>query len=485
MSLALPSALRPDSHGSDHTYALYLQSVMVQEFLTLKGDGETHAAAALYLDELGAMSRDTALAQQLSPKDHASLNLAQTMSHEFVYLSEVEARDAAYVRQLNAGRNPQPPAPVARPAVVVPSLFKLSLAACSENEINVHDAIVSGSVSVPAKYASAADDVSEMSLLTLPPDEFGENELKPAAAEGWCAPVVDERPIVQCVSCYRDLPGFELACDGHAMCSECLGILFIKATTDSELMPPRCCKIEIDMGVALEVLKPDDVERFEKAALETLTPLEDKMYCTLPTCSEFILLKLIYKGETGGEFSCPACSQRLCSLCRSDAHFGISCDEAAKAKKNDLSTLFELAGSNGWKQCTCGQLVELTTGCNIMTCKCKRKFCYVCEDTAMEHKCPRGCDTWDEDNLLERARHNAEVELGRNVPANVMDDEVENQMGRMLRQGQCEHRFKNRCNQYRQAECTGCEWVPDVYIASCRYCNVQVCGSCKRNRYGY
>jgi hypothetical protein len=269
------------------------------------------------------------------------------------------------------------------------------------------------------------------------------------------------------------------------MCGECLGKLFVQAINDPGLMPPSCCKLEMDLNVAELVLSSVDCERFQKARLELLTPVDKKMYCTSETCSEFLLLDLVDTSETGGFFSCPACRKNLCARCRKTGHWGLTCEEQAELEVDAADgMLLRLANERQWKKCSnCSSTIELKKGCNHITCRCKFEFCYVCGTEWTGKTCSKGCQLFDEDMLLDGARRNVVARLGPNVDQVRMGREVDRQADRMRRHVDCVDQWRNR--RADGTNCTGCGWEPDVYINGCCNCDVQVCKTCKMHRYGY
>lgn len=43
-----------------------------------------------------------------------------------------------------------------------------------------------------------------------------------------------------------------------------------------------------------------------------------------------------------------------------------------------LQQVIQAAEQEGWRSCVCGSIIELTYGCNHMSCRCGHQFCYVC-----------------------------------------------------------------------------------------------------------
>ncbi|KAN0108496.1 hypothetical protein V8E51_008238 [Hyaloscypha variabilis] len=59
-----------------------------------------------------------------------------------------------------------------------------------------------------------------------------------------------------------------------------------------------------------------------------------------------------------------------------------------------------MAQEKKWKRCKCGDMIELTQGCNHMRCRCGREFCYLCGEPWRTCDCPQSGPRLD--NLIER-----------------------------------------------------------------------------------
>lgn len=151
---------------------------------------------------------------------------------------------------------------------------------------------------------------------------------------------------------------FQGSC-GHAYCRDCIKQMFIGATKDEELYPPRCCGSILPPGVALRALSYEELRTFCERAIEWTS--KTRLYCAEPTCSTFIPPWTIHD-EIG---TCPSCDQKTHLACRSFAHPGIDCP-MDKAFHNVL----EMAENESWKRCFhCRTMVELRHGCNHITCR--------------------------------------------------------------------------------------------------------------------
>ncbi|MCJ1335955.1 hypothetical protein MMC09_001229 [Bachmanniomyces sp. S44760] len=161
-----------------------------------------------------------------------------------------------------------------------------------------------------------------------------------------------------CLGCKETFPPHKLVrcpCE-HVCCTECLALLFTRATKDESLFPPRCCQQKIPRTLMETVLSEDELSRFDKAAVEFTTA--DRTYCARPTCARFIPSS----GMTSDLLVCPYCDMEMCAHCKRGSHEG-DCPE-----DQSLQIMLQLAKGEGWQRCHgCNAIVELDYGCNHMT----------------------------------------------------------------------------------------------------------------------
>ncbi|KAF7509194.1 hypothetical protein GJ744_008254 [Endocarpon pusillum] len=180
----------------------------------------------------------------------------------------------------------------------------------------------------------------------------------------------------ECASCLEDLPTrkmYRLECK-HSYCRECITTLITTAVQTESMFPPKCCLVEIPMKDILSTLDKVQKELYKsKAAEYTLKP-ENRWYCPDPKCQKWIPPSKLHRLRAGGA-QCPSCDTRICGYCRGAAHAaGADCPEDF-----GLEATLEEAERQGWRRChKCRALVELTTGCRHITCKCGAQFCYTC-----------------------------------------------------------------------------------------------------------
>ena len=162
----------------------------------------------------------------------------------------------------------------------------------------------------------------------------------------------------RCVICLEVKKFFEVmeAPCGHPYCKPCLRELFVAATKDEQMYPPRCCKRPLDIKEVEIFLTKEIKDNFARSAIEFTT--SDRTYCSSRSCLAFIAPNKT-KGDTA---VCLDCGTKTCITCKSRAHSG-DCPE-----DTPLQEVLALAKKNGWKRCySCRRLVELNYGCYHMT----------------------------------------------------------------------------------------------------------------------
>jgi hypothetical protein len=158
-----------------------------------------------------------------------------------------------------------------------------------------------------------------------------------------------------CMDGFRTNEVVRLQC-GHIYCDDCIKGLFIRATTDSGLFPPRCCRTPISVDIVSEKLSEQELIAFTNSQTEFST--SNRTYCNDSTCNTFIPPSQI----EGDDARCEKCDSVTCSICKNAGHDGDCPEDTA------LQTTLVLANEMGWQRCrTCGAMLELSTGCFHMT----------------------------------------------------------------------------------------------------------------------
>jgi IBR domain, a half RING-finger domain len=196
---------------------------------------------------------------------------------------------------------------------------------------------------------------------------------------------------VACGAAIPDLEYIKAPC-GHYYDPFCFAGLIQQAAIDEALYPPRCCKQPIPPEAFRASIPTEIWENFEKKSIEWTTPARDRRYCPWPMCSAF----LGPAQRLNREMACPACYNLVCTHCQQPAHpWTPSCNEEDHGAMID-----HLLQENLWQRCPgCRAVIELSFGCNHMTCRCGAEFCYECG--AVWKTC--GCEDWNMQKLFAEA----------------------------------------------------------------------------------
>ena len=185
--------------------------------------------------------------------------------------------------------------------------------------------------------------------------------------------IIDTFSRVNCVNCgdsFRDHETLNAPC-GHYFCGDCLTAMVEAFTRNESLFPLRCCQ---DDPISIEEVIPNlSLELrilFQQKHEEFSILPKNRVYCSNSTCSTF----LGSSEDLVSKIGCPSCLVDTCPQCKKLDHPGEGCEVNASNK-----ALQELAKSRKWQTCPgCHALVELSSGCFHMTCRCKTEFCYLC-----------------------------------------------------------------------------------------------------------
>ncbi|KAJ5710907.1 hypothetical protein N7488_005063 [Penicillium malachiteum] len=146
---------------------------------------------------------------------------------------------------------------------------------------------------------------------------------------------------------------------GHGFCVDCMREMFLKATKDEELFPPRCCGKTFPPEFAERVLDHGELNAFDEKANEWKS--QNRLYCADATCSRFIPSSSI-ENEVG---TCPGCTKQTHTICGSFVHPDADCP-----LDPGVQDILQMAGESRWQRCfKCRTIVELTIGCNHITCQ--------------------------------------------------------------------------------------------------------------------
>ncbi|KAF8462932.1 hypothetical protein BDZ91DRAFT_732697 [Kalaharituber pfeilii] len=180
-----------------------------------------------------------------------------------------------------------------------------------------------------------------------------------------------------CTEHVEDYRVVSLSCE-HTYCLKCLYKLFKHAIDDPSTFPPKCCE-KIPSTLAAEVLNDSELEKYFRESL---------IYDAggrRPTCANRRCHQVLYPGWIKDNVGlCLRCNGRTCLFCMNEAHLG-DCPQDESSYE-----LYRLAAEKRWQRCyNCYELVELTSGCYHMVCRCKAEFCYRCGVKWKTCTCPK------------------------------------------------------------------------------------------------
>ncbi|KAJ2989133.1 hypothetical protein NUW58_g3624 [Xylaria curta] len=129
--------------------------------------------------------------------------------------------------------------------------------------------------------------------------------------------------IISCSACRDDIRPSQqlqkLPC-GHSYCQDCLRIMIHQATTEESDMPPRCCTQPIPSSIIKSILSREEQAEFLKAVVQFSTPWEARVFCSNPSCGEFIPPRAKFDPKHPFKVVCRKCRTRVCVMCKKTAH---------------------------------------------------------------------------------------------------------------------------------------------------------------------
>ncbi|KAG6063568.1 hypothetical protein E4U32_001084 [Claviceps aff. humidiphila group G2b] len=321
-----------------------------------------------------------------------------------------------------------------------------------------------------ASHSKDAEDKINQKLAVLTVDEkknFSAAELSITAAEPSSASK-EKSALRRCVACTSEVASTDsVRCPcSHDYCGDCITSLFSAAINDESLFPPRCCKEPIPLDLYKPFLSATLLGTYEAKKLEYGTL--DKTYCHVRTCSTFVPPAFV-KDDVA---TCVKCQSKTCTMCKGETH-------TDDCPADTLTAAFlQIATENGWQRCySCRRMVDLNTGCNHITCRCKAQFCYIC---GLKWK-QCSCAQWDEDRLVARTDNIVDREQGgRDARGAARDALAARARQNLIENHECEdHRWRSRNGSYQCEECY--DQMPN-FIYECRLCRTMACRRCRFNR---
>ena len=281
-----------------------------------------------------------------------------------------------------------------------------------------------------------------------------------------------------CGVCYSSTRIYvEAPCpSAHIFCAACLRKTFELGIADRSLLPIKCCRVELDQNLAKFLLPPADFDKLAQILYEERTV--NKMYCANSKCSIFIDIDTLTAAglvDTVHQFDCPSCQTSMCASCKVASHEGATCAQyqALPEDEREDASLHNLARAEGLSRCDrCKHFVQLTQGCNHMTCICSYEFCYPCRAQWKTCACPQ----WDEGRIIEAGQ--------QRVGPNADPAAVARAIRQIRIEEECTHDFKCVDIFFHQGNrgCANCGFTMRRYRYKCNTCQYSVCHTCRFHR---
>lgn len=205
---------------------------------------------------------------------------------------------------------------------------------------------------------------------------------------------------------------FESIACSHRFCSTCI-VLHICSKLQESMVTIHCpepsCREQLSPQQCQLILPKQTLEEWCLALAEADIPSSQRFYCPFNDCSALLLKDVPEEGSSRGvaavsikSSECPECKRLFCAQCRVPWHAGLDCADLEKLspseKDKDDLMLFRLAKEKEWQRCEkCGQVVEKTSGCCHMICRCGFEFCYKCGSEWKNARVPCKCSGWEEE----------------------------------------------------------------------------------------
>ncbi|CAI2370914.1 unnamed protein product [Moneuplotes crassus] len=167
---------------------------------------------------------------------------------------------------------------------------------------------------------------------------------------------------------------------------------YIKNKIDQEEVPIFCpnegCKCEISIEDINQLCNETYIRKFFM--------MDPNYTLTLKKCPDAGCNYILSPAEVDqeGYFKCPECLQEYCFSCSTAWHKGITCWQNTQMEKLLSRSKNKPKGpknnlQNKKRKCPgCSKLLLKEPGCNIMTCCCSTRLCYLCGvELNIENKC--------------------------------------------------------------------------------------------------
>ncbi len=182
--------------------------------------------------------------------------------------------------------------------------------------------------------------------------------------------------------------------------------------------PHHDCKIELAPQDLRRLLTKEELEKYHKYSLnQAVNASKEYSWCPTPNCANvFVYDPEVFKDEP---FNCQLCKQRYCLACRAPYHSEMTCEQFRIGRDPDLNDLAFLEFIRGakYKMCPfCNFWVEKTDGCDHMSCRCGKEFCYRCGGVYRNCDCYHQGYWMDQEYNDEQYYQNINQLIGQYIP---------------------------------------------------------------------
>ncbi|AEC07797.1 RING/U-box protein with C6HC-type zinc finger [Arabidopsis thaliana] len=177
---------------------------------------------------------------------------------------------------------------------------------------------------------------------------------------------------------------FSVDKSGHMCCSECVKRHIEVRLLEGSLItcPHYRCNSLLTSVRCGNLLTPKLNKMWEQKTKDELIPVMDRVYCPNPRCSTLMSETELSGLNIGVRRCCVKCGEPFCVKCKVSWHNNLSCDEYKTLHPNPTENdgrLRDLANEKSWRQCSkCKHMIELSSGCISVVCRCGHTFCYQC-----------------------------------------------------------------------------------------------------------
>jgi hypothetical protein len=230
------------------------------------------------------------------------------------------------------------------------------------------------------------------------------NEAAPSSPPQDAAPATSSSAdFGTCPLCWEEMTSLNssapLPCE-HRLCNGCLEEYLRVQIGDGNVLQVTCpfqnCQVQFEEDDIAASVSAGDFQRYQQMLfLAQIRQDPTARWCPHPGC-ETVLHLDPQLGPTQA-LECRVCGTSSCASCGKAPHPRLTCEKAEKRQerqeqrmlgkrrtKEKKESIKEMKRSGFTKCPGCRAIVEKSSGCNHMTCRCGREFCYICGETIIQ-----------------------------------------------------------------------------------------------------